>query len=225
MPRFLNPFALATLVLILSSNMAIAEDKTVGILVFDKVLTSDITAPLEVFGVASRKTWFSDYTPVLINMDDKDHVVTEEGLTLLTHHRMSDMPKVDVLIVPSRYDMEPLIENQAVNAFIRQTATTAEWLASNCSGAFLLAEAGVLDGLKATTWAGGEGQLQSAYPQVKVIEDQNVVVDGNVITSNGSLVSYQAALTLLAKMTSKWKADEVAEAIQYSRFSSKEYTF
>ncbi len=225
MSRFLNPFAFVTLVLILSSNMAIAEDKTVGILVFDKVLTSDITAPLEVFGVASRKTWFTDYTPVLINMDDKDHVVTEEGLTISTNLRMSDMPKVDVLIVPSRYDMEPLIENQAVNAFIRQTATTAEWLASNCSGAFLLAEAGVLDGLNATTWAGGEGQLQSAYPQVKVIEDQNVVVDGNVITSNGSLVSYQAALTLLAKMTSKWKADEVAEAIQYSRFSSKEYTF
>lgn len=223
MQRFFRQITSFSFIVLLSTQFALAADKTVGILVFDKVLTSDITAPLEVFGVASRKTWFSDYTPVLINVDDKDHVVTEEGLILTTHHRMSTMPKVDVLIIPSRYDMAPLIENKALNQFIRKTATIADWLASNCSGAFLLAEAGVLDGLSATTWAGGESQLQTAYPQVKVVEDQNVVIDRNVITSNGSLVSYQAALTLLAKMTSKRKADEVADTIQYSRFSMKEY--
>jgi transcriptional regulator GlxA family with amidase domain len=55
------------------------------------------------------------------------------------------------------------------------------------------------------------------------VKDQNVVVDGNIITSNGSLISYQSALTLLSRMASKRKADEVAEAIQYARFSQQAY--
>ncbi|WP_315983638.1 hypothetical protein [Aliamphritea spongicola] len=53
--------------------------------------------------------------------------------------------------------------------------------------------------------------------------DSNVVIDGRVITSNGSLVSYQAALMLLSKMTSRSKAEEVADTIQYNRFSDKVY--
>jgi transcriptional regulator GlxA family with amidase domain len=52
--------------------------------------------------------------------------------------------------------------------------------------------------------------------------DKNLVVDGNVVTSNGSLVSYQAALKLLGLMSSKDKAQEVADTLQYSRFSDKQ---
>ena len=209
--------------LVIISQPAMAEDKKIGILVFDGVLTSDITAPLEVFGVASRKTWFSDYTPVVISVEDKSSITTEEGLQLTTDSWIGANPEVDVLIVPSSYDMDPLIENTHLISYITRTAKSAEWVASNCSGAFLLGEAGVLNGKKATTWAGGESGLQDAYPAVDVQFDSNVVVDGRVITSNGSLVSYQAALLLLSKLTSKSKANEVAETIQYSRFSDRKY--
>jgi len=129
------------------------------------------------------------------------------------------------LIVPSSYSMEPLINNSSLISFIQRTGKDAEWMASNCSGAFLLGEAGLLNGLKATTWAGGEAHLKKAYPKIDVQFDSNVVIDNNVITSNGSLVSYQAALALLAKMTSERKANEVAEALQYQRFSQQRYTF
>ena len=193
------------------SQPAMAEDKKIGILVFDGVLTSDITAPLEVFGVASRKTWFSDYTPVVISVEDKSSITTEEGLKLVTDSWIGANPDIDVLIVPSSYDMDPLIDNPHLINYISRTAKSAEWVASNCSGAFLLGEAGILDGKKATTWAGGESDFQGAYPAIDVQFDSNVVVDGRVITSNGSLVSYQAALLLLSKMTSEAKANEVAE--------------
>lgn len=202
---------------------AFAEDKKIGILVFDGVLTSDITAPLEVFGVASRQSWFSDYTPVVISVKDTGSITTEEGLSLNTDSWIGATPEVDVLIVPSSYDMDPLIEDPELISYIRHTAQSAEWMASNCSGSFLLGEAGILDGKKATTWAGGEADLQDAYPKADVQFDSNVVIDVRVITSNGSLVSYQAALLLLSKMTSRAKAKEVAETIQYSRFSDREY--
>lgn len=213
----------STLLLICATQMAQAESKKIGILVFDGVLTSDVTAPLEVFGVASRKSWFSEYTPVVINVKNNRSIITEEGLSLNTDSWIGDNPDVDVLIIPSSYSMKPLIHNEQLISYIKQTAKHAQWMASNCSGAFLLGEAGILDNLKATTWAGGEKELQNAYPKINVQFDQNVVVDRNVITSNGSLVSYQAALVLLGKMTSESKANEVAEALQYKRFSTKNY--
>jgi transcriptional regulator GlxA family with amidase domain len=80
-----------------------------------------------------------------------------------------------------------------------------------------------LDGKQATTWAGGEREFQSDYPQVNVLSDKNYVIDDKVLTSNGSLVSYQAALKLLNLMSSRSKAEEVADALQYSRFSSQAF--
>jgi transcriptional regulator GlxA family with amidase domain len=119
--------------------------------------------------------------------------------------------------------MQPLNNNVALIDFIRTSAKNVEWLASNCSGSSLLAEAGALNGRKATTWAGGEKAFQQRYPKVDVQFDTNVVVDGHLLTSNGSVVSYQAALTLLRLMTSSAKANEVAEALQFSRLSQQTF--
>ncbi|GLQ33561.1 DJ-1/PfpI family protein [Litoribrevibacter albus] len=199
------------------STPAMADDKRIGIIVFDGVLSSDVTAPIEVFGIASKKSWFSDYETLVINVGESELITTEEGITLKVDAHVKDQPKVDVLLMPSSYDMDSLLENQALIQYIQKTSKTADWMASNCSGAFVLAEAGVLDGKKATTWAGGESDLESAYPKVDVQFDTNYVIDGNVITSNGSVVSYQAALALLEQMSSERRAKEVEEALQMQR--------
>ncbi len=59
--------------------------------------------------------------------------------------------------------------------------------------------------------------MARAYPKVNVQLDQNVVEDGNVITSNGGPVSYQAAFALLAKLSSDVFADEISQVIQFNR--------
>ncbi len=207
------------LILICSSSVQAAKN-TIGILVYDGVLTSDITAPIEVFGAASKKAWFSDYKVVLISVNKQASITTEEGLRISVDHSIADNLKLDVLLVPSSYNMGPLLSNKKLIAFIKDQSTKTKWMASNCSGAFLLAEAGLLNGVKATTWAGGEKDLKSDYPAVDVQFDQNVVIDKNIITSNGSVVSYQAALTLLEKLSSKKFSDEISEAIQWSRLQN-----
>jgi len=212
---------LLTFILVfLCSTFSQAAQHTIGILVYDGVLTSDVTASIEVFGAASKKAWFSNYEVVLISANDQDYITSEEGLSIRVDHSINDPLNLDVLLVPSTYDMSPLIANRKLISYIQLQAKQASWLTSNCSGAFLLAEAGLLNGLKATTWAGGEASLQSAYPEVKVQFDQNVVVDQNIITSNGSVVSYQAALLLLEKLSSKSYANEIADSIQWSRLKT-----
>jgi len=125
-----------------------------------------------------------------------------------------------VLIVPSAYEMDHLLKNKDLIDFIKKQSQSASWMASHCSGAFLLGEAGVLDGKKATTWAGGEKGLQESYPKIDVQVDVNVVVDDKVITTNGGPVSYQGSFALLEKLSSAESAKEISEAIQFNRLES-----
>lgn len=116
--------------------------------------------------------------------------------------------------------MDGFLKNKELVAYIKKQNQSASWMASHCAGAFLLGEAGVLDGKKATTWAGGEEGLLKAYPKIKVQYDQNVVIDNKVITSNGGPVSYQASFELLEKLSSEKFAKEISEAIQFDRLKN-----
>ena len=152
--------------------------------------------------------------------DPLKSIRTEEGLNIVADSTIYDDINLDVLIVASAYSMGPHINNRALIRFIAKQHRRASWMASNCSGAFLLGEAGVLDGKRATTWAGGEKKLARAYPDVEVQYDTNVVIDDGLITSIGGPVSYQAAFALLEQLSSKKFSDEIAEQIQFNRLKT-----
>jgi transcriptional regulator GlxA family with amidase domain len=211
--------ALGTLMVTLGTPAHTAAS-TIGILVFDGFLTSDVTAPVEVFGAASKKAGLAAYKVLVVSATKKTVVRSEEGLTVVADKTIYDDLKFDVFLVPSSYSMEGLLKNKDLIDFLKKQSLSASWMASNCSGARLLAEAGVLDGKQATTWAGGEKELAAAYPKIHVQVDKNVVVDDKVITSNGGPVSYQAAFELLAKLSSQKFANEVAANIQFPRLKS-----
>ena len=203
--------------LFLSNGAVNAASSRIGIIVFDDFLTSDVTAPLEVFGAATKKAWFSSYEVVLISVGKNKQVRSEEGLMVVADYTIYDDIHLDVLLVPSAYDMDDYLRNKDLIGFIQKHQQADNWLASNCSGAFLLGEAGVLDGKSATTWAGGEKSLASDYPAIKVEYDTNVVIDDKIITSNGGLVSYQAAFELLARLSSDKFSKEIAKSLQFPR--------
>jgi len=189
------------------------------VVVFDGVLTSDVTAPLEVFGAAARKAWLTEFEVTTVSADADVDIVTEEGLRMRADVVLSQAGDFDVLIVPSSYSMTPLVRNRALIEFVRRNAQNATWIVSNCSGARILAEAGLLDGRRATTWAGGEAAFQHDYPRVQVQRDQNYVIDGRFLTSNGGLVSYQGALALLSRIAGPEMAAEVASDLQAQRMT------
>jgi transcriptional regulator GlxA family with amidase domain len=110
------------------------------------VLTSDITAPLEVFGKAARKPWLQKINVEAVAADGDLDILTEEGIKLKADRLLAEAPRYDAVIVPSRYGMDAVLGNRALIDFIRDQSKTAHWMASNCSGALVLAEAGVLDG-------------------------------------------------------------------------------
>ncbi|MFN8530130.1 MAG: DJ-1/PfpI family protein [Anaerolineae bacterium] len=194
---------------------------TIGIIVFDGVLISEVVGPAEVFASAGSHGDFAGADVLLIGVEPGSYVRTEEGVRLAVDTTIADDHRpLDVLLVPGGNEVSHLIEHPALNAYIQRQAAGAQWIGSVCAGAFILGGAGVLDGKQATTWFGGESQLQAQFPAIQVIHDQPVVVDHRLMTANGGLVSYRAALTLLSQLSSIDHAKAVYNSLGISRLGT-----
>lgn len=172
----------------------------IGILIFEGFLANEVVAPLDVFTKAQEngKSLFNVFL-----VAEKDSIyVSEEGLKIIPDLTIRNCPDLDVLVVPSSMNPDYQTKNQVLVNFIKKQSEKTEYTASHCAGAFLLGEAGIADGKQVVTYCGGSEALQNDYPNV-LVQDDNVnavVTDGNIISSNGNLVSYLASLELLEKM-------------------------
>lgn len=193
---------------------------TIGIIVFDGVLTSEVTGPAEVFAIASQQDWFKGTQVLLVGVESQPTIQTEEGLRLTVDRTIADDVALDVLLVPGGNDMSQLLQHEQLNAFIRKHEASAQWLSSVCAGAFLLGNAGVLDGKQATTWFGGEESLQAQFPAIHVVHDQPVVLDQRRLTANGGLISYQAALVLVGQMSTAEHAQQIYKNLSMDRLAT-----
>jgi hypothetical protein len=107
--------------LIFAAAPAKAGDNSidVAVIVYDGVLTSDITAPLEVFGKAARKPWLHKINVEAVAADGDLDILTEEGIKLKADRLLAEAPRYDAVIVPSRYGMDAVLGNRALIDFIR----------------------------------------------------------------------------------------------------------
>lgn len=190
---------------------------TIGILVFDGFLGTEVMAPLDVFTKPDE-----DNTPlfnvVLLAKESKVYR-SEEGLKVLPDFTLGQSPNLNVLVVPSSYNPEAQQKDKELISFIRKQHKTTEYTASHCAGAFLLAEAGVADGNEIVTYVSGGKSLQDQYPNLIVLNDSTntVVRDGKIISSNGNMISYYASLELLESLTNKQHRKLVEEQLYFDR--------
>lgn len=199
-----------------------ATTYTIGIVVFDGVLTSEVIGPAEVFATAGPRNAFGGANVLLIGVEQQPTIRTEEGIRLVVDATIADDLALDVLLVPGANNVDHLLEHRELNAFIHKQEEAAQWIGSLCAGAFVLGNTGVLDGRKATTWFGGETRLQEQFPAIQVMHDQPVVLDHRRITANGGLVSYRAALILLGQLSSAEHANEVYSSLGLDRLGTWE---
>ena len=178
----------------------------VAILVFNGVEIIDFTGPYEVFGAAN----FDVYTVA----ETKDAVTAVMGLAVIPKYAFADAPQPDVLVVPGG-GVEGARHSAATLKWVADTTTRAKHTMSVCNGAFILASAGLLEGLTVTTTAGRIDQLRAQYPKTKVVEDQRFVDNGKIITTAGLSSGIDGALHVVAKMQGEGTAQEVALSEEY----------
>lgn len=175
---------------------------TIGLLMYNGVLTTEVTAAADVFTKATEGG--EQLFNVITITETNASIITEEGLTIIGDYTFKNCPKLDVLFVPSAYDMYAQVHNENIVTFICEKDKETEYTVSNCAGAQLIGESGIADGKKIVTWIGGGEQLQKDYPKL-LVQDENQVTymeDGKYLSSNGNLASYISALELVEKMTS-----------------------
>lgn len=179
------------------------ELPTIGLLMYNGVLQSEVIATSDVFAKLTQdgKRFFN----VVTIAETENPITTEEGMKFVPDYTFEDCPKLEVLFVPSAYDMYAQVHNNRIVDFIKEKNKETRYTVSNCAGAQLIGQSGIADGHKIVTWIGGGKQLQKDYPNLEVQNDSLVtlVEDGKFISSNGNLTSYISALELLEKMTSQ----------------------
>ena len=190
---------------------------TIGLLMYDGVLQSEVVAASDVFG---KPTEAGDQLFNVVTIaQTTEPIVTEEGLKLVPDYNFTNAPTLTVLFVPSAYDMYEQVHNPEIVDFIRRKNEETTYTVSNCAGAQLIGESGIADGRKIVTWIGGGEQLQIDYPNLRVQDDSEVtyVEDGKFCSSNGNLASYVSALNVLERMSSPAHREFVASYLYLER--------
>ncbi|MEW4569720.1 DJ-1/PfpI family protein [Tautonia sp. JC769] len=193
--------------------------RRVGILVFPEVEVLDFAGPFEVFSVARldegrRREGPSPYEVVLV-AEAPGTVVASGGLKVVPDHGLRDCPPLDVLVIPGGWGVRDQIKNEPLIDWIAGRAGQLELLASVCTGSMLLGRAGLLDGRRATTHWKVLDWMRESFPDVTVLGDENVVDEGEVITSAGIAAGIDMALRVVARHHGEAAARATARHMEY----------
>lgn len=182
---------------------------TVGMVIFEGFELLDVFGPLEFFG-----RYPEQFSITLLAMQ-AGPVPSAQGPAAVADAALGDTTAVDILLVPGGKGTRREVGNEAFLAELRRLAATAQWLASVCTGAALLAKAGLLDGKRATTnklawqWATAQG------PQTQWIAEARWVEDGPLFTSAGVTAGMDMALALISRIMGPDAAQQAAVYAEY----------
>ncbi len=190
------------------------DTRAVAILIFDDVELLDFCGPYEVFSVASSRR---DPPPfnVFTVACKAGRVVARNGLSVNPDFSLENCPAPDLLIVPGGQGTRPLLKDAALLEWIRKQDSRCELTLSVCTGSLLLAQAGLLEGLRATTHWGSLDLLASLASSTRVLDDARYVDNGRIITSAGISAGIDMSLHVVERLLGSEQAARTARHMEY----------
>lgn len=213
-------FSCAVLMLLLVPCSG-AQDKAarpkIAILVFDNIQLFDFMGPYDVLR-RDNDAYLVAEKPVIETYGGKI-----PSLKIAPQYTFANAPRPDVLVIPGGGSDKPgkrgvgaQLQNPALLKWVKETAGQATYVLTVCNGAFIAAEAGLLDGMKATTFHTMIDDLKQAYPKVQVVDDQRFVDNGRVISTAGITSGVDGALYLNSKLHGKAASQLAALSLEYA---------
>ncbi len=174
----------------------------IAIPIFDRLTALDAVGPYEVLSrVPGAEVSFLAAEPGAKRTENA-------MLALVADHALDALPEPEVIVVPGGFGTRALMHDETLLTWLRHAHAHSRWTTSVCTGSLLLAAAGILDGLEATThWLALDAL--AAYGAVPV-GDRRVVEQGKVITAAG----VSAGIDMALRLASRIAGDEIAQAIQ-----------
>ena len=184
---------------------AAPKTKTVAVLIFEGVELLDFAGPAEVFIVASQRQPFR-----VVTVSKSTNIIkTMGGIKVKPEYTFQNAPAADVVVIPGGNTSS--VGEEGI-AWLKKSAGKAEVVMSVCFGAFLLAEADLLDGVTATTHRWAMAGLRRAAPRCKVVENKRYVDSGKIVTTGGVTAGIDGALHVVKRLAGPDVAQWTAES-------------
>ena len=188
------------------TNITLEQHLDIGAIIFPRMDQIDLTGPFEVLSRIPNSTFH-------IVWKEKSPIKDIAGLILTPGETLSEVPPLDLLIVPGGHGQEALMDDEAVLSFLRKQARHAKYVFSVCTGALICGAAGLLKGVKATThWSAFH--LLEYFGAIPV--ERRVVQDGKLVSAAGVTAGLDGALEVAALLRGDHVAQRIQLAIEYS---------
>ena len=188
--------------------------KNVVILVFDDVEVLDFCGPLEVFSVTGRQDNVSPFNVYTV-AEESGPIMARNQLSINPRYTIVDHPQPHILLVPGGYGTRREMYNTTLIDWIRSCSREADLILSVCTGALLLAKAGLLEGLAATTHYGAMGLLKEVAPNTTIQEGKRIVDNGKIVLSAGISAGIDMSLYVVSKLLGEEQALKTAHYMEY----------
>jgi transcriptional regulator GlxA family with amidase domain len=176
----------------------------------DGVEALDFAGPLEAFAVAGF--------PIFTVSKTEEPIRSQGVLKIVPEYSIANAPKADIIVVFGGSSWNAYNDPDVV-AWIRSRADEVSYFLSVCSGAFILAKAGLLDGLRVTTFHKRIEELRVACPNATVVANVRFVDNGRIITTAGVSAGIDGALHLIGKLKGDKVLREVVTYMEYDKWN------
>ncbi len=199
-----------------------AKLRNVAILVFDDVEILDFAGPYEVFNDASEMSNPTAFNVYNLGISGRP-IIGRGKFTVTPRYSLDDCPQADILLIPGGFGTRPLLKHDKLIRWIADQSEKVEWLLSVCTGALLLAQAGLLKDRPATTHQGAYESLKLLSPTTQVITDQRFVqASEKIFTSGGISAGIDLSLYMVEKLAGAGLRAEVVKEMEYRGFEAYE---
>ena len=188
--------------------------RRITVLVFEGVEELDFAGPWEVLS-AWAEQFPDDRVQTFTMAPVAGEIRCAKGLRVVADHTLADAPHAELLVFPGGRGTRPMLQDATMLAWVREQAARGTIIASVCTGALVLAKAGLLDGRPATTHHGSLALLRELGRDIDVQPEARFVDNGAVLTAAGVSAGIDLALHLVARLHSRERAQQVRRYIQY----------
>jgi len=192
------------------TDKPVVKTRALGIVLYEGFEPLDVYGPVEIFGNVGAKL--------------RLHMVAEKagpvksvlGAASVAEYSFDDCPELDLILVPGGIGTLKQLRNEKFHTWLRERAPKAEIVMSVCSGSAILAQAGLLDGRKATTNKQSFKLLTSGKNQVEWVKEARWVDEGDRVTSSGVSAGIDMSLHIVERLWGIELAEGIADGTEYT---------
>lgn len=188
--------------------------RNVAVLIYDNVELMDFCGPYDIFSIANKMSSEKHFNIYTVS-ENAGPIMTQNGLSVNSEYSINNCPKTDILIVPGGQGSRKEMKNDNLLNWIKNIYLETELILSVCTGALILANCKLLNGMYAATHHNAVELLKECAPEAKIVSDKRFVDNGKIILSAGVSSGIDMSLYVVGKLLGEALVLKIKENMEY----------